>query len=241
MKPRRVRLRMASSRSISRSRIFSAYWAAWSLRDFFSAAVKLRSSVRLMRLWAYMPSRRNSAALTADSGLDFALISSGESFSKRPWICFSSSREPLGGLCVVELDGAAEVEPLLDLLRVGIGEVLVEDVGHAGADDLANDGVGAAHLAFVFELDLAADAGERGVDVADAGNDERFVVEERAAFGVRDDEFHGADGEALRDAAALVDFLVFAGGEGDLLDDLADVVGDLDVARLGAWTRLPAR
>jgi hypothetical protein len=46
-----------------------------------------------------------------------------------------------------------------------------------------------------------------------------------AAFGVRDDQLHGADGQALRDAAALVDLLVFAGGEGDLLDDLADVVG----------------
>ncbi len=103
----------------------------------------------------------------------------------------------------------------------------------AGADDLADDGVGAAHLAFVFELDLAADAGERGVDVADAGDDEGFVVEEGAAFGVGDDEFHGADGEALRDAAALVDFFVFAGGEGDLLDDLADVVGDFDRSMAG--------
>ena len=38
------------------------------VRDFFSPAEKLRSSVRLMRLWAYIPSRRNSAALTAISG-----------------------------------------------------------------------------------------------------------------------------------------------------------------------------
>ncbi len=142
---------------------------------------------------------------------------------------------------VVELHGAAEVEPLLDLLGVGVGEVLVEDAGYAGADDLADDGVGAAHLAFVFELDLATDAGECGVDVADAGDGEGFAVEEGAAFGVRDDEFHGADRKALRDAAALVDLLIFAGGEGDLLDDLADVVGDFDVGRWDVWTRLPAR
>src|SRR5882757_11491555 len=82
-----------------------------------------------------------------------------------------------GGLRVIELHGAAEVEPLLDLLGVGAGEVLVEDAGYAGADDLADDGVGAAHLAFVLELDLAADAGERGVDVADSRHDQGFVVQ----------------------------------------------------------------
>ena len=135
-----------------------------------------------------------------------------------------------GGLGVVELYGAAEVEPLLDLLGVGSqAKYWSKTFCYAGADDLADDGVGAAHLAFVFEFDLAADAGESGVDVAYARDDEGFVVEQGAAFGVGDDEFHGADGEALRDAAALVDFLVFAGGEGDLLDDLADVVGDFDL------------
>ena len=61
-----------------------------------------------------------------------------------------------------------------------------------GADDLADDGVGAAHLALVLELDLAGDAGERGVDVADAGDDERFAVKEGAALGVGEDELHGA-------------------------------------------------
>ncbi len=127
---------------------------------------------------------------------------------------------------VVELYGAAEVEPLLDLLGVGVREVLVEDILYAGADDLADDGVGSAHLAFVFEFDLAADAGESGVNVAYARHDEGLVVEQSAAFGVRDDELHGADGEALRYAATLVDFLVFTRGEGDLLDDLANVVGD---------------
>ena len=117
---------------------------------------------------------------------------------------------------------------MLDLLGVDAGEVGVEDGGDGGADDLADDGVGSTHLAFVLELDLAGDAGEGGVDVADAGDGEFFAVEEGPALGVRDDQLHGGDGEALRDAAALVDFFVFAGGEGDLLDDLADVVGDFD-------------
>ena len=42
------------------------------------------------------------------------------------------------------------------------------------------------------------------------------------------------DGETLRDAGALVDLLVFARGEGDLLDDLTDVVRDFDVVTPGA-------
>ena len=49
-------------------------------------------------------------------------------------------------------------------------------------------------------------------------------LHESAAFGVGDDQLHGGDGQALADAAALVDLLVFACGEGDLLDDCADVV-----------------
>ncbi len=144
----------------------------------------MRSSARLMRLCAYMPSRRNSAALTAASGEDLPLILSGVEFFEEALDLLELGERSGGGLGVVELDGAAEVEPLLDLLGVGVGEVLVEDVGDRGADDLADDGVGAAHLAFVLELDLAGDAGERGVDVADAGDDEAFAVDQGAAFGV---------------------------------------------------------
>jgi len=45
---------------------------------------------------------------------------------------------------------------------------------------------------------------------------------------VGDDRLHGGDGEALGDAGSACRLFVFASGEGDLLDDLADVVGDLD-------------
>ncbi len=81
------------------------------------------------------------------------------------------------GLLVVELDGAAEVEPLLDLLRVDAGEVGVVDAGDGLADELAHDDVGALELALVLELDLAGDAGKRGEDVADAGHDERLTMQ----------------------------------------------------------------
>ncbi len=61
------------------------------------------------------------------------------------------------------------------------------------------------------------------------GTTEGLVVDEGATLGVGEDELHGGDGEALGDSAALVDFFVFAGVEGDLFDDLADVVGDFDL------------
>ena len=122
-----------------------------------------------------------------------------------------------------------------------VGEVAVVDLADGGADELANHRVRAAHLAFVFEFELAGDAGQRGVDVADARHGERFAVDERAPFGIRDDQFHGGDGQALADAAALVDFLVFARGEGDLLDDCAHIGRNLDAARRRVPTRLPAR
>src|ERR1700728_2151537 len=90
----------------------------------------------------------------------------------------------LRGLLVVEFDGAAEVEPLLDLLGVGVGEVGVVDVGDGLADELADDDVGTLHLAFVLELDLAGDAGEGGEDVADARDDERPAVDLATTFDV---------------------------------------------------------
>ena len=65
-----------------------------------------------------------------------------------------------------------------------------------------------------------------------------FAVDQSAAFRVGDDELHGGDGKTLADAAALVDFLVFARGEGDLLDDGADVVGDFDGSRAAFGPRL---
>ena len=69
---------------------------------------------------------------------------------------------------VVDLQRAAEIEPLGDLLEVDAGEVAAEDVADRGADDVARDVVGAAQLAFVLELELAGDRRQRGVDVGDA-------------------------------------------------------------------------
>ena len=63
---------------------------------------------------------------------------------------------------------------MFDLLGIGVGEVLVEDTGYAGADDLADDGIGSTHLAFVFQFDLAGDAGEGGDNVGVRGGRRGF-------------------------------------------------------------------
>ena len=48
-------------------------------------------------------------------------------------------------------------------------------------------------------------------------------MNQRAPFSIRDNQLHRADGQALRDTAALVDLLVVASNEGNLFHDLADV------------------
>ena len=153
----------------------------------------------------------------------------GAEFIEEAWICWSSLRESAAENSSVR----ATVPPRLN--HCSICWVLVsvkywsENAGGGLADDLADDGVSTAHFAFVLEFDFAGDAGEGGEDVGDAGDGEGFVVQDRPALGIRDDEFHGGDGQALRDAGPLVDLLVVAGGEGDGFDDLRDVVGDVDL------------
>ena len=84
--------------------------------------------------------------------------------------------------------------------------------------------VGALHLAFVLQFELAGDRRQRGVDVADARHDHLLVVANRAALGVRNHIFHRRDRQPLAHARALVDLLVFARGEGHALDHLLHIV-----------------
>ena len=114
-----------------------------------------------------------------------------------------------------QLNLAAQVEPLHDLLHVGAGEVFVVGLGDGGADQFTADEVSALHLSFVFQFKFAGDGGQRRVYVADAGHDKFFVVAERPALGVGDDIFHRGNRQALADTRALVNFLILAGGKGD--------------------------
>ncbi len=63
----------------------------------------------------------------------------------------------------------------------------VVDLADGDADQFAGDGVAALEFAFVFQLDLAGDGGQRGVDIEHARDGERFAGAERAALGIRDD------------------------------------------------------
>src|SRR6266480_8136580 len=76
--------------------------------------------------------------------------------------------------------------------------------------------------------------GPRGINIADAGHYEFFGVGDGAALGVRNHVLHSGDGQALADAAALVDFLVFTGGEGNALDHLLNVLGQVQAVTVAA-------
>src|SRR5580704_7952012 len=98
---------------------------------------------------------------------------------------------------IAQLNLAAQVEPLHDLLHVRTGEIFVVGLGDRGADQFAADIVGALHFAFVLEFEFAGDRRQGSVNVTDAGHDQFFVISNRSAFGVRDYIFHRADGQAL--------------------------------------------
>src|SRR5947207_113941 len=98
------------------------------------------------------------------------------------------------------------------------------DLTDSGAYDLPRYGVAALELTFVFELQLAGDGGKRGVDIQNARHRHWLVRFESTPFGIRDDVFQNRDRQALRDAGALVDALVLARQERELLHHFANVV-----------------
>ena len=116
---------------------------------------------------------------------------------------------------------------MLNLLRAGAGEIVIEYLGDGLANDFAHHSLRPAHLALVLELNLSGDAGERAVEIAGARHGQRFAMQNGAALCIGDDQFQGADGQTLTDPAAAIDFFIFARGEGDLFDDGADVAGNL--------------
>ena len=131
---------------------------------------------------------------------------------------------------VVDLQRAAEIEPVGDLLQLDAGEVAGEDIADGAADDVAGDVVGAAELALVFELELAGNGRQRRIDVGDARRDDRLVGADGAPLGARDHVLEQRDRQPLADAGALVDLLVLPRLERDFLDHLADERRDLDRA-----------
>src|SRR5262249_46609404 len=85
---------------------------------------------------------------------------------------------------------------------------------------------GADLFALVFELDLAGDGRDRGVNVADARGDQGLAVKQGAALGVRRDALHDGYRQALSDDGWFIDAFVLARDERDLFDDFADGLRD---------------
>ena len=111
-------------------------------------------------------------------------------------------------------------------------EVSVERLRDGGADQLAAHVVGAFHLAFVFQFEFAGDGRQGRVDVADARNDDSFPMSKCAPLGVRDHVLGGGNREALAHARALINFFVFPSKEGDPLDHLLHVFGNLQTGAM---------
>src|SRR6266852_2455388 len=127
--------------------------------------------------------------------------------------------ERLSGACRIgQLDFASEIEPLHDLLHVGVLEIAVVGFRDRCANQFPADKVGAFHLAFILQFKLAGDSWQRSIDVADARNDDGFFVSQRATLGIGNYVFRGRDGKPLAHSGALVDLLVLARDESDALD-----------------------
>ncbi len=73
---------------------------------------------------------------------------------------------------------------MFNLLGVGFGEVTVVHRTERTADQLAHNHIRTAHFALVLEFDFARDTRHGGVQVADARHNQRFPVQQGAAFRV---------------------------------------------------------
>src|SRR5215813_11831498 len=118
------------------------------------------------------------------------------------------------------------IEMVERLSEIDSGEARAEDFAAGFTDQVARDSFGPDLFALVFELDLAGDGRDRGVNVADARGDQGLAVKQGAALGVRRDALHDGYRQALADAGAFIDAFVLARDERDLFDDFADGLRD---------------
>src|SRR5438552_2592956 len=81
--------------------------------------------------------------------------------------------------------------------RFGAAHPGLERLAGGAPDQVLGDRFGALQLALVFELELARDGGQRGVDVRDAGDHRLFLRGDRASLRVRHHVLQYADREPL--------------------------------------------
>src|SRR5262249_6892507 len=126
------------------------------------------------------------------------------------------------GSHLADRQGVSVIEVIEGLAEIDACETRAEDLAAGFADQLARDAFGADLFAFVFQLDLSGDRGNRGVNIADSGGDYGLVVMQCAPLGVRHDALHHCDRQALADAGAFINAFIVTRDERDLFDDFAD-------------------
>src|SRR5262245_35558145 len=126
------------------------------------------------------------------------------------------------GSHLADRQGVSVIEMIEGLAEIDARETRAEDLATGFADQVARDAFGADLFAFVFQLDLSGDRGDRGVNIADPGSDYGLVVMQCAPLGVRHDALHHCDRQALADAGAFINAFIVTRDERDLFDDFAD-------------------
>src|SRR5258708_7004000 len=137
----------------------------------------------------------------------------------------------VGALIARDLQRAALVEPVHDVVHVRAAHPRGERRARRAPDQVLGDHLGALQLALVLELELAGDRGQGGIHVRHARYDVLLLGGHRAPLGVRDHVLEQADGQALRHPGAPVHALVLARLERHALHHFRHEVGHAHRAR----------
>src|SRR5580704_8265561 len=129
-----------------------------------------------------------------------------------------------GGHAVGNFQFTAKFEPLNHGLEIGFAKALAEHATNGSADQFTGDNFRAFQFAFIFEFHFSGDGRHGRVDISDASNGMGLASASSALFGRADDALQSGDRQALADAGAAIDALVFASLEGNFFDDFAKVI-----------------
>src|SRR5882762_7252343 len=91
----------------------------------------------------------------------------------------------LGALVGCDLERAALIEPVDDVVHVGATDAALERAAGRAANQVLGDRFRPLQLALVLQLELAGDRGQGGVHVRNARYDGLLFRDDRTPFGVR--------------------------------------------------------
>src|SRR5271163_2212207 len=135
-----------------------------------------------------------------------------------------------GGGVLGQFQFRAAFKPLNGGLEIGFAEVLGEYAPDRGANQFARDEVSTLEFALIFKFHFAGDGGQRRINVGDAGDGMGFSRPCSALLGAADDAFERGNRQALANARAAIDALIFARLKRNLLDDVPQILGHFDLA-----------